>query len=170
MPLNQQNTSTEYALRGYVDDFYRAGHTTINKRNLKRLSGKKNWFKKKETCEEEQIEKRKENRERTRDKDDLADKYHQEELKEETNKTNKKTQPLQEPKSVIFVPYTPNSKLAKEMREVEEMMLGLTGTKFKIVEKIGKQLTRAIVEKNPWKGGTAIAKTAYSVKRGKRWG
>ena len=31
-------------------------------------------------------------------------------------------------------------------------MQALTGTKFKIVEKIGIQLTRTLVNKNPWKG------------------
>ena len=120
------------------EDFYRAGHKTIKKRNKKKLSEKKNWFKKKEMCEEEREEKRKEDRERTRDEDE----------------TQSRTHPptKEEPRSVIFIPYTPNSRLAKEMRQVEEMMQTLTGTKFKIVEKIGTQMARAIVNKNPWKG------------------
>ena len=71
----------------------------------------------------------------------------------EDEKNNKKeTKDKNDPKSVIFIPYTPNSELAKRMRQVEEMMQTLTGTKFKIVEKIGTQLTRALVNKNPWKG------------------
>ena len=99
------------------EEFYRAGHKTIRKRNKKKLSEKKNWFKKKEMCEEERTEKRKEDRERTRDKDDAP------------NRHQTQPPPKEEPKSVIFVPYTPNSRLAKEMREVEEIMQALTGTK-----------------------------------------
>ena len=122
------------------DEFYRAGHKTIWKRNRKKLSERKNWFKMKEMCDEEIQEKRKENKERT----------HEEE--ETPNKKETKQRTKDEPKSVIFIPYTPNSKLANEMRQVEEMMQALTGTKFKIVEKIGIQLTRTLVNKNPWKG------------------
>ena len=70
----------------------------------------------------------------------------------------------EEPRSVIFIPYTPNSRLAKEMRQVEEMMQTLTGTKFKIVEKIGTQMSRAIVNKILGKGETVTAKNASSVR------
>ena len=44
-----------------------------------------------------------------------------------------------DPKAVIFVPYTPNSALAKELRKIEETMETLTGTRLKIVEKAGIQ-------------------------------
>ena len=57
-----------------------------------------------------------------------------------------------DPKAVVFVPYTPNSALAKELRIVEESMEILTGTRLKIVEKAGIQLKRILVKSNPWAG------------------
>ena len=57
-----------------------------------------------------------------------------------------------EPKAVIFVPYTPNSELAKELRKVEENMLALSGMRLKIVEKAGIQLKNILVKTNPWAG------------------
>ena len=57
-----------------------------------------------------------------------------------------------EPKAVIFVPYTPNSELAKELRKVEEVMERLSGMKMKVVEKAGIQLKRILVKSNPWAG------------------
>ena len=44
-------------------------------------------------------------------------------------------------KAVMFVPYTHGSKLAKELREVEETMEGLTGYRMKIVERGGRKLS-----------------------------
>ena len=62
------------------------------------------------------------------------------------NKENK------DPKVLVFVPYTANSALAKELRNVEESMETLTGTRLKIVEKAGIQLKRILVKSNPWAG------------------
>ena len=58
----------------------------------------------------------------------------------------------QDPKAVIFVPFTPGSALAEELREVEEMMEKMSGTRFKIVERAGIQLQRIISRTNPWAG------------------
>ena len=43
-------------------------------------------------------------------------------------------------KAVMFVPYTRNSALAKELRQAEEKLGELTGYKLKIVERAGNKL------------------------------
>ena len=71
--------------------------------------------------------------------------------KDEKGKVQKAgNQGQKDPKAVISVPFTPNSALAKELREVEESMENLTGTRLKIVEKAGIQLKRILVKSNPW--------------------
>ena len=130
------------------EEFYRTGRSTLNKRNLKRLGEKQNWFKKKLISEEERVEKKKEDRERIRDT--------QPEEKTKAMQEEKDQKQRGDPKSVIMVPYTPGSRLAKEMREVEEIMEKLTGSRFKIVEKTGVQLKRVLVNKNPWSGRNCL--------------
>ena len=67
-------------------------------------------------------------------------------------KDGNKDKERKDPKAVVFVPYTANSALAKELRLVEETMETLTGTRLKIVEKAGIQLKRILVKQNPWAG------------------
>ena len=55
-------------------------------------------------------------------------------------------------KSVIFVPHTPYSTLAKRMREGEEMLVKTTGYKMKIVERAGDSLEGLLHRSNPWSG------------------
>ena len=61
---------------------------------------------------------------------------------------NEKTQV----RSVIFVPYTNQSGLAKELREKESKLENITGDKIKIVERGGRKLEDLIASKDPWKG------------------
>ena len=117
--------------------FHRKGKSTIVKRNLKKLTGKSCWFKNKEKDADEEKEKKKEWKEREKDTKET----------EILPKKNKK-----EPKAVLFVPFTPNSILAKNLRAVEESMETLSGTKMKIVEKAGIQLKSILVKTNPWSG------------------
>ena len=53
---------------------------------------------------------------------------------------------------MIFVPYTPNSELAKKLRKVEGVMESISGMKMKVVEKAGIQQKRIMVKSNPWAG------------------
>ena len=55
-------------------------------------------------------------------------------------------------KGVLFVPHTPGSVLAKELRENEEKLFQLTGWKVKVVERSGTTLQDALTSSNPWKG------------------
>ena len=95
----------------------------------------------------EEKEKRKENRERERENKD------EEQIFQTDGNSDKKKN---DPKAVVFVPYTPNSALAKELRLVEESMENLTGTRLKIVEKAGIQLKRILVKANPWAGSDCL--------------
>ena len=52
----------------------------------------------------------------------------------------------------MFVPYTINSGLAKELREAEEMLFKLTGYKLKIVERSGTTLEELLHKSDPWQG------------------
>ena len=53
--------------------------------------------------------------------------------------------------SVLFVPHTTNSNLAKEIREREEDLKEITGSRVKVVERAGMKLQDILV-KDPWKG------------------
>ena len=55
-------------------------------------------------------------------------------------------------KAVMFVPHTHNSALAKNLREIENNLGGMTGSKIKIVEKSGVKLEDILTSSNPWKG------------------
>ena len=55
-------------------------------------------------------------------------------------------------RAVMFVPYTPNGKLAKLLRENEEKLSELTSTKLKIVERTGTKLQDILTKSNPWQG------------------
>ena len=52
----------------------------------------------------------------------------------------------------MYVPYTHNSELAKELRKVEDMMEKMSGMRVKIVEKAGIQLKSLLVKSDPWAG------------------
>ena len=56
-------------------------------------------------------------------------------------------------KSVVFVPHTVGSKLARELRNKEDKIKDLTGEKIKIVEKSGMKIEDMIAGKDPWRGG-----------------
>jgi hypothetical protein len=55
-------------------------------------------------------------------------------------------------KSVIFVPQTKHSELAKRLRVHENEMEKHTGYRIKIVERSGRGLNRILTKVNPWGG------------------
>ena len=119
--------------------FHRKGKNTLHKRNLQKLNGKSSWFKNKPVDKDEEKQKKKESRER----------LDKEKMKKVAGDKEKK---WGDPKAVMFIPYTPNSELAKELRKVEDMMEAMSGMRIKIVEKTGVQLKRILVKTNPWAG------------------
>ena len=52
----------------------------------------------------------------------------------------------------MFVPFTPGSLLAKQLRENEEKLEKLTNTRIKIVERTGTKIQDLLTRSNPWKG------------------
>ena len=54
--------------------------------------------------------------------------------------------------SVLFVPYTLGSELAKRMRAAEEKLMEMTGYKLKIVERSGTKLEDILHKADPWQG------------------
>ena len=54
--------------------------------------------------------------------------------------------------SVIFVPHTRGSSLAKQLRESEEKLYSATKTRVKIVERAGVKLQEMLTQSDPWKG------------------
>ena len=120
--------------------FHRPGKMTAGKRNRKKLTGKTDWFKtKSRDIEEEEMKKR-----------ELKERIMEPEKKEKAGQST--TKRGKDPQSVMFVPYTPNSELAKELRKVEDMMEALSGMRIKIVEKAGIQMKQILVKSNPWAG------------------
>ena len=57
-----------------------------------------------------------------------------------------------EVKSVLFVPHTPGSELAKRLRKEEERVSRVAGYRVKIVERTGTQLRRILCKKNLFTG------------------
>ena len=55
-------------------------------------------------------------------------------------------------KSVIFVPHTIGSGLARELRKKEDKLKDLTGERVKIVERSGTKLEDLVSGKDPWRG------------------
>ena len=55
-------------------------------------------------------------------------------------------------KSVVFIPHTKNSMLAKELRTKELEIQKVTGNRIKIVEKSGNKLEDILTGSDPWKG------------------
>ena len=64
----------------------------------------------------------------------------------------KKNPPPPEIKTVIFVPQTANSVLAKMLRQDETFLEKVTGYRVKYVEKPGQNLGSQLVRSNPWAG------------------
>ena len=64
-------------------------------------------------------------------------------------KRKSKTGPATKIKSVIFVPRTPSSRLYKQLRAEELRLAEITGYRVKVQERVGTQLRRILVKKNP---------------------
>jgi hypothetical protein len=67
-------------------------------------------------------------------------------------KVEKKKKKQPEIKTVVFVPQTANSMLAKMLRQDEEHLVRVTGYRVKYVEKPGQNLGSQLVRSNPWSG------------------
>ena len=55
-------------------------------------------------------------------------------------------------KAAMFVPYTPHSSLALELRDLEYGLEKIMGYRLKIVERAGDKLINLLTSSNPWRG------------------
>ena len=139
-------------------DFYREGKNTLKSRVRKKLTERENWYKEKE--------REKEGKEDVREKDgdDRPSKKNKKEMerhlkdlgldliKEKKDGPQAKSKPHSVFKAAMFVPCTPHSTLAKELRELEFGLEKIIGYRLKIVERAGDKLQDLITSSNPWKG------------------
>ena len=125
---------------------YRPAHTTTGTRNRKKLLGRETWYKKNENTDKVSVQ-----------EGNVGTKLEKSEKFPKTKKT-KITRPSTEEKqehpvkSVMFVPYTPGSQLAKKLRTNEEVLAKIPKSKLKIVERAGLKLQDVLTTSNPWKG------------------
>ena len=123
--------------------FYRLGEDTVEDRMRKKIVEKENWYKKDEDDED--------------DKEENPSKYRRVTESEQVPSSSRrlrakiKGKKTKDEKSVIFVPHTVGSGLARELRSKEEKMKEITGDKIKIVEKSGIKLEDALTGKDPCK-------------------
>ena len=139
-------------------EFYRTSASTLSARNKKKLLSKTSWYKngdkktgkrKYEMDEEEQEEMETRTRAKRAKRPPEEDGYqpdHPGDTEERGRPDKNKT------RSVLFVPYTVGSLLAKRLREAEENLLVSTGYKIKIVERSGTKLEDLLHSSDPFKG------------------
>ena len=121
--------------------FYRLAEDTEDQREKKKLLEKESWYKGNNDENEEEEEHPK--KVRIVENVDTVRK-----LRKHRFVRRKK----ENVKTVIFVPHTTGSGLAKELRKSEEKMKEITGDAIKIVEKSGRKLEDILAGKDPWKG------------------
>ena len=110
----------------------------------KNLIERENWYKQNEKDEDEEEENSNKSR-KTYNEEAFA--------MPRRLRAGKKITKSETEKSVVFVPHTVGSKLARELRNKEEKLKDLTGEKIKIVEKSGIKIEDMIAGKDPWRGG-----------------
>ena len=140
-------------LRGFVKlskkQIHRPAATTRRERNLKKLTGKTQWFRSK----------------KKEDKNSKADKTgkHQARRPPTTQKHPDNVQKQKEIRttSVLFIEQTPNGELARRFREAEIELAKITGFRIKIVERNGTKVKNILHVTNPWAEGICERPDCY---------
>ena len=128
--------------------FYRGAKSTLGLRMKKKLLDPTTWFRNKITEEvKSEVKQDKEGKESSQEP-----KKRKRKEKEEEQKTDNKKSRVDNTKSVIFCPYTPESELAKRLREVEADMEKMSGYRVKVVEEAGETIKDILHSSNPWRG------------------
>ena len=123
---------------------YRSGKESLNSRVEKKLLEKYQWFKKKREKEENASTSDPKNGQN-------PSKIGQKTIKGQIKSDNgHETEDKDVPKAVIFVPFTVDSKLAKEIRNVIQSLKPWTGIELKVVERAGERLEEILHKSNPW--------------------
>ena len=156
--VNQAREIVTSGLRGWKNKiknrkkrnipFYRLAQETVEIRLHKDLTERETWYKTKRDREEEE-----ESPSKFR-KITGGGRRPSKPWKKTSKKSNLTAEDSKKPvvKSVIFVPHTQNSELAKELREKETELEKITGDKVKVVEKAGRKLEDILANGDPWRG------------------
>ena len=116
-------------------------------RMIKKMIGKATWYKEKKKEVERRYEMEKRRDEKRNEKRESKD----EERSEGKNEREDKAKGKEEYGTVLFVPYTPRSELAKRMQKEENKFAKLHKTKkMKIVKRAGVKLI-SLIGGSPWK-------------------
>ena len=130
--------------------FYRPAESTLEERMEKEIIAKENWYKQKDDDDEdddqESPKKYVRNNDRLR-----AIPSPSRRLPRRSSRMMAKFN-KDKVTSVMFVPHTVNSSLAKTLQEKEIKLNEITGDKIKIVERSGNKLEDLLTRNNPWKG------------------
>ena len=129
-------------------EFYRPAHKTARLRAKKKLVSRESWYKKQD-CPVQSTQLG-----ACSSRSPLVGQSRSLNSKIDKNQQNKEQESIV--KAVMFVPYTPGSHLAKKLRENEEHLVKITGSKVKIVERTGIQLQDLLTRSNPWKGSDCL--------------
>ena len=123
--------------------FYRSAASTLSGRNRKILLDPVTWFRGKSGGEEE---------ERKAGSGEAGGRKRKLEHRQVERLRDEKKRRCEDPKAVMFCPYTPGGELAKRLRDVELDMEKSSGYKIKIVEEAGEKVLDILHSSNPWKG------------------
>ena len=130
--------------------FYRLAETTVKERLEKQLTERETWYKQTPVDDDDDEDSpRKRMRTTAPLKKDLETSLT---CRRGKGRKYQKNTGRKDIKSVIFVPHTKDSGLAKILREKEEKIVEVTGDRVKVVEKAGRKLEDMIAGKDPWKG------------------
>ena len=113
-------------------DFYRGAASTLRQRMRKKLLDPVNWYKEKKRIEGNELEEEKPQKMSTTR--GLKRKKIIEEKRQESKRRK------DDPKAVIFCPYTHAGELAKQLQELETDLERTTGYRVKVVEEAGEKI------------------------------
>ena len=127
---------------------FRSAEETKEERETKKLIEATTWFKEKEKDENEQIEK--EGERKRREVKENAWSGHDRVNKKRKRITEIDIEGKKKILSVVFIPHTENSELAKRMRAKLEALEKLGNLKMKVVEQTGDKVVDLLHRSDPW--------------------
>ena len=130
--------------------FYRLAQETVDSRLEKQLTERESWYK--ERLNEDEDDEDPENSKKFKKMNIAGRKPSKNWRTRNIRKHGSESSTRPQVKSVIFVPFTRNSDLAKNLRTKENEIYNITGDKVKIVERVGRKLENILSSRDPWKG------------------
>ena len=156
-------------------DRYYSGQQSLQKREMKKLTEKTTWFRRRKGKEDRELT-RENTKENSRKESDIRkiEVWHQnQEKNDEIEENSDQILTPDLPKAVLFVPSTEDSKLAKEIRAVIRELQPWTGISIKVVERAGEKLEEVLHKSDPWENvdcqreNCKPCKSSYSMEKPK---